>query len=143
MVISQVQKNGNGCITTFYCPCFREKTRSRKEYADYVSLGEPEELKNIFGRKNLPSIPGAEVFVSWVKEMYFGEIDSQIPETKRLAPTIGRIRTEVCRGILNTPGNAAIYLSRRLTGESLITIGRHFNLSSYSSASSVVARFNE
>ena len=34
-------------------------------------------------------------------------------------------------------------MSRPLRGESLITIGRHFKLSNYSSVSSVVARVNE
>jgi chromosomal replication initiation ATPase DnaA len=44
------------------------------------------------------------------------------------------------RGISNEPGNVAIYLLRTLRGDNLEEIGRDFNISRFSSVSSVVER---
>ena len=44
------------------------------------------------------------------------------------------------RGLFNEPRNVAIYLIRRLRGESLKQIGEQFQMKKYSSVSSVIER---
>ncbi|UCE34591.1 MAG: hypothetical protein JSV40_01325 [Deltaproteobacteria bacterium] len=44
------------------------------------------------------------------------------------------------RGVFNEPRNAAIYLIRRLRGDSLKEIGDQFQMNKYSSVSSVIER---
>jgi putative transposase len=69
-------------------------------------------------------------------------------------PNAERIKEEVCRkcgvamdephrsrrGILNEPRNVAIYLLRSLRGDNPGEIGREFNITRFSSVSSVVER---
>jgi chromosomal replication initiation ATPase DnaA len=43
------------------------------------------------------------------------------------------------RGFTNEPRNVAIYLCRRLSGETLTNIGKQFGLNNYGSVSSVVS----
>jgi len=71
-----------------------------------------------------------------------------------LAPSVEEIRSAVCnfygidekellgskRGVANEPRNMAIYLARRLSGDSLVQIAKTFNVGAYSSVSSVVNR---
>jgi putative transposase len=73
---------------------------------------------------------------------------------KNLSLDEERIKEEVCRkygvameelhrtrrGISNEPRNMAIYLLRSLRGDNLEEIGREFNITRFSSVSSVVAR---
>ena len=73
---------------------------------------------------------------------------------KKLSPDAERIKAEVCRkygvamdelhrsrrGISNEPRNVAIYLLRSLRGDKLEEIGREFNITRFSSVSSVVER---
>ena len=75
---------------------------------------------------------------------------------KFLAPDADRIKEEVCkvfgvdraglyesrRGFSNRPRNVAIYLLRTLRGDTLNQIGREFNMTRYSSVSSVVQRMS-
>jgi chromosomal replication initiation ATPase DnaA len=42
------------------------------------------------------------------------------------------------RGFFNEPHSVAIYLSRKYSGKTLLEIGTEFNMSQYSSVSSVV-----
>ena len=44
------------------------------------------------------------------------------------------------RGEFNEPRNVAIYLFRYLRGETLLSIGKHFGLTRYSSVNSVISR---
>ena len=44
------------------------------------------------------------------------------------------------RGVFNEPRNVAIYLARRLRGDSLSEIGDQFQMNKYSSVSSVIER---
>ena len=44
------------------------------------------------------------------------------------------------RGVTNESRNVAIYLSRRLSGKTLVDIGKAFGLDNYGSVSSVVSR---
>ena len=77
-----------------------------------------------------------------------------MPKSKNLSPDTERIKEEVCRkygvamdelhrsrrGVSNEPRNVAIYLLRSLRGDNLEGIGREFNMSRFSSVSSVVER---
>ena len=47
---------------------------------------------------------------------------------------------KVRRGIANEPRDMAVYLSRRLRGDTLVEIGHHFNFTNYSSVSSALQR---
>jgi REP element-mobilizing transposase RayT len=132
-----------------------EKAVSRKMYKGFVSKGTPEEINQIFGRKNLPSALGRKDFLDWVKSSFFsGKHHKAVPESKKLSPDAERIKEEVCRkygvameelhrsrrGISNEPRNVAIYLLRSLRGDNLEEIGREFNITRFSSVSSVVER---
>jgi putative transposase len=132
-----------------------KKDQAKREYRKFVTLEEPEEIKDLFGRKNLPAILGSEAFISWVKEKFSTrKRHPQVPESRRLAPAMERIIEVICgeygigpedlirtrRGYFNEPRNVAIYLSRVIAGEPLIKIGERFRLSNYSSVSSITAR---
>ncbi|MGD9223820.1 MAG: helix-turn-helix domain-containing protein [Desulfobacteraceae bacterium] len=78
-----------------------------------------------------------------------------MPESKRLAPEINDILNAVCdlygidkvqlhtakRGAVNEARNIALYLLRYLRGDSLTTIGKVFDIQSYSTVSSIIERF--
>lgn len=140
----------------FLLSMFSEKQGlAKKLYLDFVSLGASEEIKQFFARRNVPSVIGSEDFINWAKEKFYTKKSHpQVPEAKQLAPSIDTIKEAVCRaynidhedmrkarrGVINEPRNVALYLARRYCGESLIKIGHAFNLSNYSSVSSVVTR---
>jgi putative transposase len=132
-----------------------EKALSRKLYRVFVSKETPEEINQIFGRKNLPSALGGQNFLDWVKGSFFpGKSHKEVPESKSFSPDSEKIKEEVCRnyevsrvalhrsrrGIPNEPRNVAIYLLRTLRGDHLEEIGRDFNVNRCSSVSSVVER---
>ena len=132
-----------------------DKVAGRKIYRGFVTKGTPEEINSIFDRKNLPSALGSESFLAWVKGTFFSRTrHKEIPESRALSPDAERIKEEVCRnygvervdlyrsrrGILNEPRNMAIYLLRNMRGDNLEKIGREFNISRFSSVSSVVVR---
>jgi putative transposase len=127
----------------------------RKTYKDFVSKGTPEEINRIFGGKNLPPALGSKDFLDWVKgSFFFGKRHKEAPDSKNLSPDAERIKGEICRryrvamdelhrsrrGITNEPRNVAIYLLRSLRGDNLEEIGREFNITRFSSVSSVVER---
>jgi len=109
----------------------------------------------LFFRVHIPSILGDDSFVDNITEKYFKEKqDQEVPESKVLAPDIERIKQAVCsqyrtnpddllvsrRGTENEARNVAIYLIRQYTGEKLVSIGHEFNISKYSTVSSVVLK---
>ncbi len=109
----------------------------------------------MFFRVHIPSILGDDSFVDNITEKYFKEKqDQEVPESKVLAPDIERIKQAVCsqyrtnpddllvsrRGTENEARNVAIYLIRQYTGEKLVSIGHEFNISKYSTVSSVVLK---
>ena len=85
---------------------------------------------------------------------FFRKRHKEVPESKHLSPEAERIKEEVCRkygiamdelhrsrrGITNEARNVAIYLLRSLRGDNLEEIGREFNMTRFSSVSSVVER---
>ena len=90
-----------------------------------------------------------------IKEKFFlQKVDDEIPQSKELAPDVDRIKKVVCgyyridendllqsrRGFFHEPRNVAIYLTRRLRGDSLKQIGEQYRMNKYSSVSSVIER---
>jgi chromosomal replication initiation ATPase DnaA len=98
---------------------------------------------------------GTESFITAIRESLFsGKGNNEVPQWRELAPDYQRIKRAVCefydigqaqllhsrRGVINEPRNVAIYLARRLRGDSLKGIGREFHITKYSSVSSVIQR---
>jgi chromosomal replication initiation ATPase DnaA len=132
-----------------------DKRLSRKRYKEFVSNESAEEINRILGRKKLPSMLGRSEFTEWVKRTFFSEKrHMEVPESKSLAPDVGRIRAVMCksydvdeqsltltrRGVANEARSMAIYLTRLLRGDTLEEIGREFKIAKYSSVSSIIER---
>ena len=116
--------------------------------------GRGEDHQSIWGER-WPSVLGSERFVHTLKERFFSrDVDEEVPQSKELAPEKDRIKRAVCefyrineaellrsrRGDFNEPRNVAIYLTRRLRGDSLKEIGEQFQMDKYSSVSSAIER---
>ncbi len=124
-------------------------------YEKFILMETPEEINRIFSQHKLPSMLGGNSFVEKVKEGFFRKKrHDEIPESKRLAPDVEKIRRAICnayginessllssrRGVLNEPRNVAVFLVRRLRGEKLEEIGRQFGIAKYSSVSSAIEK---
>jgi len=132
-----------------------DKENQAALYREFIAKAESDELARLFSREKVPSLLGSEGFAAWVKAKFRKLRGHQeIPESQLLAPGLDEIKSAVCaeyrigprqllssnRGVSNQARNVAIYLARRLSGETLATIGKAFGLSKYSSVSSVVSR---
>lgn len=132
-----------------------KKGKQRAAYIDFVSQGEPEEIKRFYALKNLPSVLGSDSFKQWVKEKFKHlSFREEIPDSRRLAPTAADIISAVCnhfrvrekgitrskRGTENLPRDVAIYLVRRHCRETLTDVGHYFSISNYSTVSSALER---
>ncbi len=99
---------------------------------------------------------GDDSFVNSIKERFYErKRHIEVTESKRLAPDTNDILNAVCgiycidkaqlwitkRGVINEARNMAIYLLRYLRGDSLTTIGKVFDIQSYSTVSSIIERF--
>ena len=128
---------------------------AKRAYSAFVQLEDSQEIAEFFSKKNLSSVLGSAEFIDWVKgKFYQQKQDDEVPESRRLAPTLTEIRLAVCqeynidegvlaqsrRGEVNEPRNVAIYLARKLSGLRLAEIGQGFGLLKYSSVSSIVLR---
>jgi len=120
-----------------------------------MSRPESHELRKILSRKKIPSLLGSETFIESVRSWFEDRRDDrEIPEWKASAPGLEAIKSAVCqayytdprelltsiRGVTNEARNVAIYLCRRLSGKTLVDIGKAFGLDNYGSVSSVVSR---
>lgn len=129
--------------------------RARRAYASFVEMEDSAELAETFSRKNMPAILGSDAFIEWVKGTFYRQKqDGEVPESRRLGPTLDEIKQAVCheyrigeehlmhsrRGEENEPRNLAIYLARKLSCLRLTEIGEEFGLLKYSSVSSTVLR---
>jgi putative transposase len=118
---------------------------------------ESDELVDLFSQVKIPSILGSDAFTDGVKAKFRDLSDqNEIPDRRLLAPSLEVIKSAVCanyaidrdkllsskRGEANEPRNVAIYIARRLSGETLAAIGKAFGRSNCSSVSSVVCRMN-
>jgi putative transposase len=133
----------------------KSKPESIRLYKEFVLKEIPEEINQIFGRRNLPAVLGSKNFVNRIKDKFFNLNNfEEIPETKRLAPDIDKIKKAVCkaydikekelyvnrRGYFNEPRNVAVYLIRRLRNDPLKQVGEQFGIGKYSTVSSIVER---
>lgn len=133
----------------------QSKPESIKLYKRFVLKETPEEINRIFGRRKLPAVLGSKSFVDRIKEKYFTLKNfEEIPETKRLAPDVDKIKSAVCRaykikedklyvtrrGFFNEPRNVAVYLIRRVRNDTLKQVGEQFGIEKYSTVSSIVER---
>jgi len=133
----------------------RERRVGLNTYKKFVLMETPEEINRIFSKSKFPSMLGSESFINKVKEKFFHvKRHDEIPQSRRLAPDAEKIKKEICkaygieessllssrRGVLNEPRNVAIFLVRHLRGEKLEEIGRQFDISKYSSVSSVIEK---
>ncbi|MFO7607352.1 MAG: transposase [Desulfurivibrionaceae bacterium] len=132
-----------------------KKSRQKSAYIDFISKGEPDEIKRFYSMKNLPSILGSDSFKEFIKEKFAHlGFRNEVPESKILAPTAGAVISEVCkhykiakkelfasrRGKENLPRDVAIYLVRRYCRETLPSVGRYFGIENYSTVSSIIER---
>lgn len=133
----------------------QSKPESIRLYKRFVLKETPEEINRIFGRRKLPAVLGSKSFVDRIKEKYFTLKNfEEIPETKRLAPDVDKIKSAVCRaykikedelyvtrrGFFNEPRNVAVYLIRRVRNDTLKQVGEQFGIEKYSTVSSIVER---
>jgi len=133
----------------------KSKPESIRLYKQFVLKETPEEINKIFRRKNLPAVLGSKRFVDRLKDKFFNLKNyEEIPETRRLAPDIDKIKYAVCkayaikeaelyvtrRGHFNEPRNVAVYLIRYLRNDTLKQVGEQFDIEKYSTVSSIVER---
>lgn len=126
------------------------------QYRAFMAEDESESFLQTINLKKLPSVLGDNQFVNMIKERFFeGKRHIEVPESKALAPDADQIIAAVCnhydidrkelfrtkRGALNEARGMAIYLCRYLRGASLTSIGKEFEIDSYSTVSSIIERF--
>jgi REP element-mobilizing transposase RayT len=129
-----------------------------KNYRQFISAEDENDISKVLDKKKWPAMLGSVDFIAKVKEKFFFEkINDEVPQSHELAPDPHQIQKIVCeyysidqgklfssrRGVFNEPRNIAIYLTRRLRGDSLKQIGVRFQLKKYSSVSSIIERTNE
>ena len=132
----------------------KSKPESIRLYKQFVLKETPEEINQIFGRRNLPAVLGSKSFVDRIKDTFFNLKNvEEIPETKRLAPGIDKIKHAVCmaynikepelyvprRGYFNEPRNVAVYLIRRLRNDTLKHVGQEFWIEKYCESTSLAS----
>jgi len=135
----------------------KKKSEQLKNYRRFISQKDDEDeiVGKIIEKRRGPAILGSKDFIDLIKEKFFlKNIDDEIPQSKELAPDVGRIKSVICqsynikerellrskRGVNNEPRNVAIYLTRRLTGDKLKQIAEHYEIKKYSSVSSIIER---
>jgi len=107
---------------------------SAKAYRAFMAQDESDELAAALSKRNVPSLLGSEEFVDRVKAS-FQSLRSrrEAPASRLLAPGLETIQCAVCavygidrnellssrRGMSNDARNVAIYLARRLSGQTL------------------------
>lgn len=133
----------------------RARGKQAAAYRKFMAEADSDELTDLLSQRNLPAFLGSERFIDWVKAKFQKlRARGEIPAARLLAPGLDAIESAVCqsyridrqellsrqRGVLNEAGDVAIYLARRLSGQTLAAIGEAFGLDNYSSVSSVVSR---
>ena len=134
----------------------QDPQQREKRYRAFMGEDEDESLLRILSLKKLPAILGDSQFVDRLKSRFFEQKRHiEVPESKRLAPDIARIKSAICehygidedrlyymrRAVFNEARAMGLYLSRHLRGESLNTIGSQFEIANYSTVSTVIERF--
>ncbi|MCK5405124.1 MAG: transposase, partial [Desulfobulbaceae bacterium] len=129
--------------------------QAKKAYIEFISQKESEEITNFYSKKNLSSVLGDDDFKEWIKEKFQDlRFHREIPESRVLAPDPENIIDAVSRsfkikkellvkskrGMENLPRDTAVYFLRMYSTETLAGVGRYFNISNYSTVSSIVER---
>jgi REP element-mobilizing transposase RayT len=124
-------------------------------YRKFMTADDGEAMAAVIEAKKWPSVIGPKDFLDWVKGKYYTlKHHEDVPESKKLAPSVKLINQIVCdfyeikphelyksqRGVFNEPRNTAIYLVRKMRHDTLREIGDQFNISKYSSVSSSIER---
>jgi len=126
-----------------------------KAYKEYMNRESEERIIRLFSRKRWPAFLGSERFLVGLKERFFPKkVHGEVPQSKELSPDRDAILAAVSeyyrvqredllhtkRGFFNEGRNVAIYLTRKLRGDTLQEIGAGFRIDRYSTVSSVVER---
>lgn len=126
-----------------------------RQYQKFMGESEDECLLRTLSLKKLPSILGDSDFIDKIKSIFFEQMSHiEVPESKRLAPDMERIKQTLCdyyhitetqlyqskRAIFNEPRAMGLHLSRQLRGETLKCIGEHYHIESYSTVSTIIER---
>ena len=132
-----------------------DETLQTAAYAEFIAQGEPEEIREVYTRRNLPAILGNGAFKEWVKETFAQlRLKPEVPDSQALAFSPEQIIALVCdyfkiskeqlsvsrRGKENVQRDLALYLIRQNTGKTLAEIGSYFGIVKYSTVSSAVER---
>ena len=133
----------------------KDHAESIRLYKQFISQEVPDEINKILGRRKLPPVLGTKKFMDRVKDLFFSDKShEEIPEAKILAPDPDKILEAVAklykvgmddllrsrRGYFNEPRNVAIYLTRRLRGDTLKVVGEVFGINKSSTVSSSIDR---
>jgi len=133
----------------------KDHAESIRLYKQFISQEVPDEINKILGRRKLPPVLGTKKFMDRVKDLFFSDKShEEIPEAKILAPDPDKILEAVAklykvgmddllrsiRGYFNEPRNVAIYLTRRLRGDTLKVVGEVFGINKNSTVSSSIDR---
>ena len=140
----------------FLLSIFSEKSsEAKKAYIEFVLQKEPEEIETFYAKKNLSSVLGDDAFKEWIAEKFQDfRFHREIPESHILAPAPEKIidlvskvfkvkresLTKFKRGTENVPRDIAVYLLRIYSKQTLSGVGRYFNITNYSTVSSIVER---
>ena len=127
-----------------------------KKYRVFMRADEDEILLRVLSLKKLPTILGDNQFVDKLKSKFFEQKqDIEVPESKRLAPKVEKIKKMICRyynidedqlyysrrAFFNEARAMGVYFCRHLRGQSLKGIGEQFKIDNYSTVSSIIERF--
>jgi putative transposase len=136
-----------------------DKQRRRKAYIDFMKKEEESDMINqLYNKGKLPLLLGTKEFINDIRHRYQGKTNiKDTPQVRELFQEKSIIEKAVSsayqveveellksrRGNYNEARNVAIYLMRKYTGASLSDIGCRFEMSSYSSVSSVLQRMQQ
>ena len=133
----------------------RNKSLQKAVYKDFVNTPDENDFSSIYKKRKLPAILGCEKFLEYIKGNFLSKKKHiEIPESQILIPNKSKILSEICseykvstsdlqisrRGQNNEARNIAIYLMRKLRGDTLMDICNVFGLKKDSSAGSIVDR---
>lgn len=126
-----------------------------ERYKRYMNREDSDELITFFNKKKRPSVLGSDDFIRGLKGRFYDPKNhAEVPESRKLAPEVDDIIRMVAkaykvdeaslfkarRGMENEPRNMAVYLVRELRAETLSEIAPKFNMTRYSSVSSILER---
>ena len=131
-----------------------------ERYKHFMAEPDDESTEKFYASKKQGSILGSAEFIETIKKNYLLDSpDIEVQEKRKICGEglIQNIKQEVCRtfgvdeqellhgrrGIRNIPRQAALLLSKELSGLTLAEIGPHFGLTSYRTVGTHCFRFQE